>query len=192
MALEEDCLINTPCEGTIKPAMRWDLIFFSSKVEYLVTHSNVSVFHLLVVWFEPTCMMKSGLPFQSAAWENITYASPNVHELRTMSDTVVEYHKAARHPKAEKLRSREKSLENTIEECILLSQPLMTRIHCLIITLGRNGVLVCRDTSADHRFPTAQFSQMPAKHHELVSAVHFPAPEIKDVVNVTGAGDRLV
>lgn len=134
--------------------------------------------------------MKSALPFQSTAWEKIVYASPNVHELRSMSDTVVQYHKAPRHKRAEKLRNREKSLDDTIEECILLSQPLMSHIHCLFITLGKNGVLVCRDTTADHRFPTAQFSQMPAKHNVLVSAMHFPAPEVKDVVNVTGAGDR--
>ncbi|XP_031564349.1 pseudouridine-metabolizing bifunctional protein C1861.05-like [Actinia tenebrosa] len=163
----------------------------NSKEESLDFVIQLCTQHKVPVWFEPTCMMKSALPFQSSAWQNITYASPNVHELRSMSDTVVQYHKAPRHRKAEKLRNREKSLEDAIEECILLSQPLMTHIHCLVITLGKNGVLVCRNTAADHRFPTAQFSEMLTMYHELVSVVHFPVPEVKDIVNVTGAGDSL-
>ena len=59
-------------------------------------------------------------------------------------------------------------------------------------TLGKNGVLICRNTPPNHPFPIARNSKLPSKQHHLVSAVHFPAPVVKDVVNVTGAGDRLV
>ena len=135
-------------------------------------------------------MIKAGLPFQTTAWQNMTYVSPNISELRTMSDTVVRYHNIPRHPRVNKWKNRDTSLEDVLEECVLFSQPLMTRIHCLVITLGKNGVLICRNTAADHPFPTARNSQLPSKHNHLVSVVHFPAPTVKDIINVTGAGDR--
>lgn len=134
--------------------------------------------------------MKAGLPFQTDTWQDITYASPNKNELRTMSDTVVQYHHIPRHPRVNNWKPRETCIDDIIDECVLLSQPLLTRIHCLIITLGKHGVLVCRNTNAEHPFPTSRNTKLPSKHNHLVSAVHYPAPKIKDVVNVTGAGDR--
>jgi len=134
--------------------------------------------------------MKAGLPFQTDSWEKLTYISPNMNELKTISDTVVQCHNLPRHPRVDNWVPRESSIDDIIEECLLFSQPIMTRVHCLVITLGKNGVLICRNTTADCMYPTARKPQLPTKQNHLVSAVHYPALKIDDVVNVTGAGDR--
>ncbi|XP_048590104.1 pseudouridine-metabolizing bifunctional protein C1861.05 [Nematostella vectensis] len=148
------------------------------------------------VWFEPTCIMKAGIPFETDCWKHITYASPNLKELRTMSDAAVKHHKLPRHPRfgenSEAVASSNSSrnLDDIIEECLLLAQPLLAHIHCLVVTLGKNGVLVLRDTTADLPFPSKKNPRTPAMHHGLVSAVHYPAPDVH-VINVTGAGDSM-
>ncbi|EDO34183.1 predicted protein, partial [Nematostella vectensis] len=148
------------------------------------------------VWFEPTCIMKAGIPFETDCWKHITYASPNLKELRTMSDAAVKHHKLPRHPRfgenSEAVASSDSSrnLDDIIEECLLLAQPLLAHIHCLVVTLGKNGVLVLRDTTADLPFPSKKNPRIPAMHHGLVSAVHYPAPDVH-VINVTGAGDSM-
>ena len=86
---------------------------------------------------------------------------------------------------------KERPLDEIITECLTLCKPLLQRIHCVIVTLGKHGALVCRDTAADTPFPTAHHSShLPSRQHSLVSARHFPAGGPVQVGNVTGAGDR--
>lgn len=148
------------------------------------------------VWFEPTCIMKSEKPFLSDAWHSITYVSPNLKELRSMNSAIMK-----QQPKQQETRSGDKDtdkdlpLDSVITECLYLCKPLLKHIHCVIVTLGKHGALVCRDTAADTPFPTAHhLSHLPTRQHSLVSARHFPASGPGGHVqigNVTGAGDSF-
>lgn len=150
------------------------------------------------VWFEPTCIMKSEKPFCSDAWHSITYVSPNLKELRTMSSATVKQQSQnySYRPQNNNKDDEEKDrpLDDIITECLHLCKPLLKHIHCVVVTLGKHGALICRDTSADTPFPTAhRLRHLPTRQHSLVSAQHFPAfgPGSHMLVgNVTGAGDR--
>ena len=142
--------------------------------------------------------MKAEKPFSSEAWHHITYISPNIRELRAISTAVIKQQKGNPHTRfggtSDEKNAKDRPVDAIIEECLWLCQPLMSHIHCAVITLGTNGVLICRNTDADLPFPTAQsLSHVHAQQHSLVSARHFPATsegDHVDVVNVTGAGDR--
>lgn len=151
------------------------------------------------VWFEPTCIMKSEKPFRSDAWHSITYVSPNLKELRTMSSAIVEQqpqnysHLPQNNNKDDEEKDR--PLDDIITECLHLCKPLLKHIHCVVVTLGKHGALICRDTAADTPFPTAHHSgHLPTRQHSLVSARYFPAldPGSHTLLgNVTGAGDSF-
>ena len=142
--------------------------------------------------------MKAEKPFRSDAWHNITYISPNLKELRTMSSAIMKQkpqkHNLRPHTTDDDDKEKDRPLDDIITECLHLCKPLLKHIHCIIVTLGKHGALICRDTSADTPFPTAHHSSaLPARQHGLVSARHFPAMGPGGHVlegNVTGAGDR--
>lgn len=142
--------------------------------------------------------MKSEKPFRSDARHSITYVSPNLKELRTMSSAIVtqESQNHSHLPQNNNKDDKEKDrpLDDIITECLHLCKPLLKHIHCVVVTLGKHGALICRDTAADTPFPTAHhLSNLPTRQHSLVSARHFPAlgPGSHMLVgNVTGAGDR--
>ncbi|KAL9961537.1 hypothetical protein ACROYT_G030495 [Oculina patagonica] len=149
------------------------------------------------VWFEPTCIMKAEKPFLSDAWHSITYVSPNLKELRTMSSAIMKQESLKHKPRPgnNNADDKDRPLEDIITECLHLCKPLLKHIHCVVVTLGKDGALVCRDTAADTPFPTAhRSSHLPTRQHSLVSARHFPAlgPGSHVLVgNVTGAGDSF-
>ena len=153
---------------------------------------------LYSVWFEPTCLLKAKKPFSSDAWQNITYTSPNLNELRTMNLAVTKqpdprWKEEDNQSLYEK--TTERKVEDIIDECLHLCQPLLSYIHCVIVTLGKDGILVCRNTPADIPFPTSyRRSDLPTKQQYLVSALHFPTSwdqhHPPEIVNITGAGDR--
>lgn len=139
--------------------------------------------------------MKAEKPFHSDAWHSITYVSPNLKELRTMSSAIMKqqpHH--LRNNDMDDDKEKDRPLDDIINECLHLCKPLLKHIHCVVVTLGKDGALVCRDTAADTPFPTAHHSShLPTRQHSLVSARHFPAlgPGSHVLVgNVTGAGDR--
>lgn len=139
------------------------------------------------VWFEPTCIMKSRKPFLSEAWHSITYVSPNLNELRSISEVITNKQQTP-----ENVQAQELPLEDIIIHCLKLCKPLMQYIHCVIVTLGKHGVLVCRDTEADTPFPTScSLKDIPTRQHSLVSARHFPAGSQVNAGNFTGAGDSF-
>ena len=47
------------------------------------------VHHFLTVWFEPTCLDKAIKPILAGLQDKITYCSPNLLELCTMHNTLV-------------------------------------------------------------------------------------------------------
>ena len=138
--------------------------------------------------------MKAEKPFLSDAWHSITYVSPNLKELRTLSSAIMKHKSLKLPPGNDDADDKDRSLDDIITECLHLCKPLLKRIHCVVVTLGKHGALVCRDTAADTPFPTAHHSShLPTRQHSLVSARHFPAlgPGSHVLVgNVTGAGDR--
>ena len=166
----------------------------SIRISYLC-FINHSYFVFMTVWFEPTCLMKAEKPFLSDAWHNITYISPNIKELRSIDSTLMkQQQEQSRNLSGNEDTDKDRSLDSVITECLTLCKPLLKHIHCVIVTLGKHGALVCRDTTADTPFPTAHFSShAPTRQHSLVSARHFPASAPGGHVqngNVTGAGDR--
>ena len=76
------------------------------------------------------------------------------------------------------ITSLDLSTEEKLAECTKLSPPLLSHIPNLLISLGSDGVVYARKCGGDLEFlhyPAATSQLLPAK-----------------VVNVTGAGDRLV
>lgn len=43
---------------------------------------------LIAVWFEPTDSNRAGKPFKSSRWQNISYISPNLRELKCIYSTI--------------------------------------------------------------------------------------------------------
>ena len=162
--------------------------------------------------------MKAAKPFTGRFWQNITYTTPNLNELRTMhrlyeenlaeqdtddvqiaSDHTDDVQIASDHTD-DTTPVTEQSLEDVLKECVELCKPLMQCISTIIVTLGHRGVVVCRDVPFDTPF-LANGKLVGAEednryYGHLVSARHYPAfgsdQENVDVVSVSGAGDRYV
>ena len=155
------------------------------------------------VVFEPTCVMKAAKPFTTDCWKYITFTTPNINELRTMNKLVRKHEITdesddERNNLEDSTNELSKSLESTLKECVELCTPLMQHISTIIVTLGKHGVLVCRDVPFDAPFvQEGKFVGVgKRKLNRLASAVHFPAygndkGEV-EIVSVTGAGDRYV
>lgn len=147
-------------------------------------------------------MIKAAKPFTTESWKHITFTTPNLNELRTMNklvdrneQIVYEYENEPNDPE-DATTDTSNSLEDTLKECVELCSPLMEHISTIIVTLGKHGVLVCRDVPFDTPFTEdGKFVGVGKRNlNGLVSAVHFPAygNELVEVVSVTGAGDRYV
>ena len=148
--------------------------------------------------------MKAAKPFTTESWKYITFTTPNLNELRTMNKLVnrneqitYEYENEPNHSE-DMTTYTSKSLEDTLKECVELCRPLMEHISTIIVTLGKHGVLVCRNLPFDTPFTEdGKFVGVGKRNlNGLVSAVHFPAYGSDlgqmEVVSVTGAGDRYV
>lgn len=149
--------------------------------------------------------MKAAKAFATESWKNIMFTTPNLSELRTMSKLITSSSERQSSRSRSKPNNPEDSktetlrnVDNIVAECITLSRPLMEHISTILVTLGRNGVLVCRDAPFDSPFIESGklVGIEKGKSNGLVSAVHFPAygsecAEV-EVVSVTGAGDRYV
>ena len=154
--------------------------------------------------------MKAAKPFTGKFWQNITYTTPNLNELRTMHK-LVRYEENLTEQDTDDVQIAsdrtddttpvtEQSLEDILRECVELCKPLMQRISTIIVTLGHRGVVVCRDVPFDTPF-LANGKHIGAEEDnryngQLVSARHYPAfgsdQGKVNVVSVSGAGDRYV
>ncbi|XP_023257206.1 pseudouridine-metabolizing bifunctional protein C1861.05-like isoform X3 [Seriola lalandi dorsalis] len=147
-----------------------------STIDYVC---RVAKKHNINVWYEPTDAQKARKPFLSDAWKSLSYSSPNLVELCTMNKTLGI-------PTPEVLPS---SLEEVLNVAVALSRPLLEHLHCLVVTLGSNGVMVC----GEHNAGSVNLQPRKQKRRRQLCAVHYPALIVtaEETVNVSGAGDSL-
>ncbi|XP_035521703.1 pseudouridine-metabolizing bifunctional protein C1861.05 [Morone saxatilis] len=135
--------------------------------------------HNINVWYEPTDSEKACKPFLSDAWKSLSYSSPNLAELCTMNKTLGI-------PTPEVLPS---SLDEMLSVAVALSRPLLEHLHCLVVTLGANGLLVC----GEHDGGSVNLQPRKQKRRRQLCALHYPALTVtaEETMNVSGAGDSL-
>ncbi|KAJ4937851.1 hypothetical protein JOQ06_002481 [Pogonophryne albipinna] len=147
-----------------------------STIDYVC---SIAKKHNINVWYEPTDSDKACKPFLSDAWKSLSYSSPNLAELRTMNKTLGL-------PTPEVLPS---SVEEVLSVAVALSRPLLEHLHCLVVTLGESGVLVC----GEHEAGSVNLQPRKQKKKRKLCAVHYPALTVTadETMNVSGAGDSL-
>ncbi|KAK2517522.1 pseudouridine-metabolizing bifunctional protein C1861.05-like [Columba livia] len=150
--------------------------------------------HQLAVCYEPTDENKASKPFLSDSWKALTYISPNLQELRAINRTLgnplpagIEYSEES--VTILELPSR---LEDVLQTAMALARPLLAHLHCVVVTLGAHGVLLCGKSLG------GSISLCPGAHEKTAAAslcaTHYPAIHIsrEEIVNVSGAGDSLM
>ncbi|XP_040294718.1 pseudouridine-metabolizing bifunctional protein C1861.05-like [Bufo bufo] len=132
------------------------------------------------VCYEPTDIDKASKPFTSNCWTALTYISPNLKELLAINRTLG-YVDDIDIPC---------ELEDIVDTSISLSLPLLENIHCVIVTLGAHGVLLC----GHRREGTVSLHAKDKVSRDDLCAVHYPAAPIppEEIINVSGAGDSLM
>ncbi|XP_070687002.1 uncharacterized protein [Pempheris klunzingeri] len=147
-----------------------------STIDYVC---SVAAKHDINVWYEPTDSEKACKPFLSDAWKSLSYSSPNLAELCTMN-------KALGIPTPEVLPS---SLDELLSVAVALSRPLLEHLHCLVVTLGAHGVLLC----GEHVAGSVNLQPRKQKRRKQLCALHYPALTVtaEETMNVSGAGDSL-
>ncbi|KAM9311495.1 uncharacterized protein PAF06_009309 [Gastrophryne carolinensis] len=136
--------------------------------------------HSVPVCYEPTDIDKASKPFTSDSWMALTYISPNIRELISINQALG-YTLGIDVPC---------ELDEVIETAIGLSLPLLEKLHCVIITLGGHGVLLCGHT---HNGRLSLHPKDKTSGGDFC-ALHYPAAPIapEEIVNVSGAGDSLM
>ncbi|CAN9498942.1 unnamed protein product [Ophioblennius macclurei] len=140
---------------------------------------SVAAKHNVNVWYEPTDSDKACKPFLSHAWKSLSYSSPNLAELCAMNKML-----GVRTPEA---------LPGTLDEmlavAVVLSRPLLEHLHCVVVTLGASGVLLC----GEHDAGTVNLQPRKHKRQRKICALHYPALTVtsEETMNVSGAGDSL-
>uniref|UniRef100_A0A3P9J3P0 Zgc:136858 n=1 Tax=Oryzias latipes TaxID=8090 RepID=A0A3P9J3P0_ORYLA len=135
--------------------------------------------HNINVWYEPTDVERASKPFLTEAWKSLSYSSPNMAELCNMNKTL-----GIATPDV-----LPTSLSEILHVAVSLSRPLLEHLHCLVVTLGSNGVLLCGEHSAD----SVNLQLRKQKKKRQLCAVHYPALNVspEETVNVSGAGDSF-
>ncbi len=141
-------------------------------------------------------MSKAAKPFTTNAWQGVTYISPNKRELQALESVISHRQEGMVNFNSSGPNDFSGPTEDqVISECMHMSRGIITMVKCLVITLGRFGVLVLRDESCDELFPVKNNMKERSSGGGLVSAVHYPAVN-EDVLprnkikSVSGAGDR--
>ncbi|XP_069484915.1 uncharacterized protein [Ambystoma mexicanum] len=135
------------------------------------------------VCYEPTDQGKASKPFMSDTWKELTYISPNLLELRAI-------HQSLGNTVPQEIPS---SLEGSLGAAVTLSRPLLEHLHCVVVTLGAHGVLLCGQRSRDQTVSLRPGIRRQEQSGELYAA-HYPAAPIakEEIMNVSGAGDSLM
>ncbi|KAM9352022.1 uncharacterized protein ABDE67_006881 [Symphorus nematophorus] len=147
-----------------------------STIDYVCSFASK---HNVNVWYEPTDAEKACKPFLSDAWKSLSYSSPNLAELCTMNKTLG-------FPTPEVLPS---SLDEVLSVAVALSRPLLEHLHCLVVTLGANGLLLC----GEHNAGSVNLQPRKQRRRKQLCAVYYPALTVtaEETMNVSGAGDSL-
>uniref|UniRef100_A0A3B3ZQI6 Carbohydrate kinase PfkB domain-containing protein n=1 Tax=Periophthalmus magnuspinnatus TaxID=409849 RepID=A0A3B3ZQI6_9GOBI len=124
-------------------------------------------------WYEPTDSDKASKPFLSEAWKSLCYASPNFSELCTMNKTL-----------GFPVPQLPDTLDEMLDVAMALSRPLLEHFHCLVVTLGACGVLICGENKAGSIY-------LQPRKWKTLGALFYPALKVtaEETVNVSGAGD---
>uniref|UniRef100_A0A8C1HSI6 Zgc:136858 n=1 Tax=Cyprinus carpio carpio TaxID=630221 RepID=A0A8C1HSI6_CYPCA len=125
------------------------------------------------VWFEPTDADKACKPFLSESWKALSYTTPNLAELCTMNHTLDL-------PTPTELP---RSLDDVLGCIPALSCPLLEHLHCVVVTLGALGVMVC----GEHDAGTVNLQPQKQKWKGRLCVIHCPALAVS-----SGAGDRYL
>ncbi|XP_037245136.1 pseudouridine-metabolizing bifunctional protein C1861.05-like isoform X2 [Falco rusticolus] len=138
--------------------------------------------HQLAVCYEPTDENKASKPFLSDSWKALTYISPNLQELRAINRTLG-------NPLPAELPS---SLEDVVQTAVALACPLLAHLHCVVVTLGAHGILLCGKSLGGSILLCSGAHEQTAA--ASLCATHYPAIHIsrEEIVNVSGAGDSLM
>ena len=152
-------------------------------------------FSIFLVWFEPADISKARKPFTIEDYDSITYISPNKRELQSIHATITKKQEGMLNFNSEGIVDFQGPTEDQIiNMCIRMGRNVLSKIDCLIITLGKYGVLVLRNEHCDERFPlqgrlsgrNASLGLASATHYPSASEDLLPQAQIK---SVSGAGD---
>ncbi|MEQ2200537.1 hypothetical protein XENOCAPTIV_030691 [Xenoophorus captivus] len=82
-----------------------------------------------------------------------------------------------------------RSLDETLMVAVALSRPLLENLHCLVVTLGPDGVLLC----GEHNAGSVNLQPRKQKIKRQLCALHYPALTVtpEETMNVSGAGDSF-
>lgn len=88
------------------------------------------------------------------------------------------------------------SEDQVINLCMRMGRMVLSKIDCLVVTLGKYGVLVLRNEHCDDKFPL-RGSRLEKPASGLVSATHYPSANEdllprSNIKSVSGAGDWYV
>ncbi|KAH8279561.1 hypothetical protein KR018_000976 [Drosophila ironensis] len=137
------------------------------------------------VFFEPTDMFIAGKPFKlhKALTKNIRLIKPNLPELRTIAETITGK-KISGDPHAKLARPQ------LLKQAKSLLQMIDGHFNCIIATLGNHGVLLSYRSDAEK-----DARNLLDVHTSKFSTPHtvkfFAAPQVSQIVNVSGAGDSF-
>ncbi|XP_054722328.1 uncharacterized protein LOC129232114, partial [Uloborus diversus] len=130
-------------------------------------------------WLEPTDVSNADRMFQRGSkWcSSLSYASPNLNELKVMYSAIL-----GQHPPP----TSGSALEDLLTYAGYLGKPLLTgNFHTLLVTLGCHGVVLVTTLTVDCLFPV-RGSEISKGEFRIV---HYPAPNVEGIISVSGAGD---
>ena len=142
------------------------------------------------VFFEPTDPRKACKAVKSAYASAIHFASPNIHELRLMADSVVSEKNQQISTPLPPRAEDEDNLEALLKECTSLGRILMQKMPfaTLVITLGKHGALLIEPPTGE-----AEAEKTGGGEGEG-NTCHFNCVVEQDqnsIVSASGAGDCL-
>ncbi|EEB14476.1 conserved hypothetical protein [Pediculus humanus corporis] len=141
----------------------------------------------MLFWFEPTDIFRASKPFDIKEKRYPTFISPNYQEFLKIYKTL--------YPKGggdDDDNSFSKNSRNIVEDCIYKGYKVGEIIDNLIITLGKEGVLVINKGEENDSFYeiTKKCSKYIKKNGQISHRLYKPKLlDDDDIVNVSGAGD---
>lgn len=133
----------------------------------------------LSVFFEPTDVPCATKPFKCKNFNAIKYITPNVLELREIAN----YFDCLTTASCD-----------TVQEIAKTARNVSDYIDNIIVTMGSAGLLVIRRNNADEPLLLPYCKSNNDDHgnkNKEIQVRHYCAPDVLNLVNVSGAGDCL-
>lgn len=186
--------------------------------ETMLNLFQLAIKHRKVIFYEPTDAHKANQPFLDvppALYQCIRIISPNLNELRVMERILkkgkIESKKERNTPKEKKPLTQSmltmesspdhENLLTLLKECENLINSIESHFDCIIVTLGCHGVVISVRCDMNFEMPLFdntrryRFELQQEKHNYSSITSHsrrfYPAPRIKNIINVSGAGDNF-